>query len=406
MSSGFSALENRAFRVVWATETVSFVGNFVHLTAQSWLLLRMTNSPMAFGRLSVAFWTPSVLLSLFGGALADRIPPRTILVLTQVISAIIAMLLAALVFTDRLQLWEIYVLAALRGSVLAFEIPAYNVFIVSLIGPEVLPSAMALSVTTYGISRIVGTAIGGFAIANLGSAGAFVFNSLSFIPCALAYAFLRLPGGESRPRPKAESLMVRLKEGLLYARRSDRIAMLLLLGFLIALFGDNTAVVVPMIAKRLLRVTPETFGIMTSCVGAGSMAAAVLMARTRDPSLRLVFASAVTVAVVLALLGLSRWYLVSCALLALGGAAMVVFTIAASSIVTVTTPHELRGRVSSIRLVLGSLSAPVGGYLTGAVATLLGVRASLAALGATCALGILFSYAVGAAIARREKARA
>lgn len=402
MSALFVSLKNRGFRVIWATEAFSFIGNFVHLTAQAWVVLQITDSPMALGRLSVAYWLPPALLSLYGGVLADRLPPRSILVATQLASAAIAMVLAVLTFTERIELWQLYALAAIRGGVMAFELPAYSVFMVNLVGPEVLPNAMALNASTFSVARVAGTAIGGLAIAHLGSAGAFLFNALSFLPCAAAYAFLRL-SGQTPPSTRRVSLMVRLREGLTYTRRSARISTLVALGFFVALFCDNNGVVVPMVAEHLMRASPEAFGIMTSCVGAGSMAGAALMARTRKPSMVMSFGSAILLAGLLALLGISRWYLVTCAILVLSGMAAMVFIISNSALVTTTASQELRGRVSSIRLVLGSIAAPCGGYLTGALATSLGVRFSLVTLGGLCLVGIAIAYLVGLLARRREQ---
>src|SRR3954468_14722236 len=177
----FKSLENRNYRLYWIGQVVSQSGTWMQRIAQAWLVLQLTNSPLALGTVTTIQFTPILLFSLFGGVLADRLPKWRFITVTQTIMSLQALALAVLVGTGHVQLLHIYLLAAILGMASALDMPTRQAFVGELVGREALPNAVALNSTIMNASRIIGPAVGGVLIAAIGVAGCFYFNAVSFL---------------------------------------------------------------------------------------------------------------------------------------------------------------------------------------------------------------------------------
>src|SRR5262245_55977502 len=271
----FQSLTNRNYRLYWFGQVVSMSGTWMQRIAQAWLVLQLTNSPLALGTVTTIQFTPILLFSLFGGVLADRLPKWRFITCTQTIMAMQALTLAILVGTGRIQLYQIYLLAAVLGVASALDMPTRQSFVAELVGRDALPNAVALNSTIMNVSRILGPALGGVLIAAIGVAGCFYFNAASFL-AVIGGLLLMDPKKFYPSRPiKRGHVLGQIGEGLRYAVVTPDAALPLLLMGVLGTFGYNFTVLLPLIADEVLHSGPSGFGVLTSAMGLGSLLAAL-----------------------------------------------------------------------------------------------------------------------------------
>lgn len=398
----FASLAIYNYRLYFIGQLISLVGTWMQTTAQAWLVLRLTGSPLALGTVTTLQFLPITIFTLFGGAFADRLPKRRALVITQTLAMVQAALLALLVATGRAQLWHVYALALWLGTVNAFDGPVRQSFVVELVGRERLVNAVALNSSIFNLARIAGPAVAGLTIAAIGLSWAFAANAASFLAVLAAYALMRADEFRALPRNAAPgNVFQQVREGLVYSAKTPAVAFFFILTGIIGTFGYNFTVIVPLVAEFILRVGPEKFGILTSAMGAGSLAAALAMAalgRLRPGWLLL---AATAFSALLAAVAFSPVYTLTLALLFALGMVGVAFTTTINTSLQVKVPDELRGRVMSIFFLLFAGSTPIGGYITGFLTEHLGVRAGLTIMAGLCGGGTLLATVYFLRSARR-----
>ena len=403
----FSSLAIYNYRVYFAGQLVSLVGTWMQTTAQAWLVLQLTSSPLALGTVTTLQFLPITVFTLFGGAFADRFPKRRVLMFLQTLSMLQALALGLLVVTDTVQLWHVYVLALCLGTINAFDGPVRQAFGVELVGRERLVNAVALNSSIFNLARIAGPAVAGIAIATVGMSTAFLINAASFVAVLGAYAIMRPAQFHAVPRRAANgNVLHQVREGLQFSARTPQIAFLFILLAFIGTFGYNFTILIPLVAEFVLEVGPKQFGLLTSAMGVGSLVAALTMAATGRLSRRNLVIAAICFAVILAAISMSRSYYLTAALLVLLGVASVLFSTTINTTLQILVPDELRGRVMSIFFLLFAGTTPLGGYVTGVLAERIGVRETLLILAGICGLGIATGLAylyLGDASRRHEE---
>ena len=394
MARQFSSLSIYNYRVYFFGQMISLVGTWMQTTAQAWLVLRITGSPFALGAVTTLQFLPITLFTLFGGVFADRLPKRKMLMVTQSIAMTQAFVLGTLVATDAVQLWHIYVLALTLGTVNAFDGPVRQSFVVELVGRDQLVNAVALNSSIFNVARIIGPAVAGILIALLGLPLAFFANAASFIAVLFAYVVMR--PGEFAAVPKRHatgSVFAQVAEGFKYSWRTPTVLFVFILLAFMGTFGYNFTVIIPLVAEFVLKVGPGKFGLLTSAMGFGSLISALMLAALGQASPRVLLAAAVAFVVVFALVAASQWFWLTAALLVVLGVAAVAFSTTINTTLQLTVPDELRGRVMSIFFLLFAGSTPIGGWLTGTFAEIIGVRATLSIEAGICAIGVAVAYA-------------
>lgn len=394
LAQAFRSLGVTNYRRFFAGQLVSLVGSWAQTTGLAWLVLDLTGSPLALGTVTALQFMPVALLTLFGGVLADRLPKRSVLIAVQSVALVQATALGLLVALHVVQLWHVYALAAVAGAVMALEVPTRQAFVVELVGRELLPNAVALHSSVFNAARVVGPAIGGLAIAAVGPEATFFVNAASFVAVIVAYATLR--PGELHPSGsvRGTNVLQEVGQALAYCRRTPRVfVVFLLIGFL-GTFAFNFTVFIPLVAEFVLHVGPQKFGLLSSCLGVGSVIAALTQAVVARASTRTLLLSATAFVLSVGAVAASRSYVVTAALLFVAGLAAVGFTTNANTIVQLGVPDELRGRVMSVYFFLFAGSTPLGGWFTGFVAEHVSVPwavaldAGLAGVGVLAALGV------------------
>ncbi len=393
-SRQFSSLTVYNYRVYFLGQLLSLIGTWMQTTAQAWLVLRLTGSPLALGTVTTLQFLPITLLTLFGGAFADRVPRRKALIITQILSMAQALVLGVLVLFDAVQLWHVYVLAACLGTINAFDGPVRQAFGVELVGRERLVNAVALNSSVFNMARVAGPAVAGVAIATVGMSTAFLVNAGSYLGVLAAYAAMRPAEFYSVPRrPSTGNVFAQVREGLSYSWHTPQVLFFfILLGFL-GTFGYNFTVVIPLVAEFALGLGAKEFGLLTSALGAGSLAAALGIAAFGKLSTRGLLIATGAFIILFCAIGASESYYLTAGLLVVLGVVSVLFSTTINTTLQIIVPDELRGRVMSIFFLLFAGSTPIGGYLTGVMAEAFGVRTALFVLAGICSVGLATAVA-------------
>ncbi len=404
LAGTFRSLGNYNYRLFFFGQMISLTGTWMQTIGQAWLVLDLTHSPLALGTVTMLQFLPISLLVLFGGVIADKVPKRRLLVLTQTAAMTQAFVLAFLTWSGLIALWQIYVLAAMLGLTNAVDNPTRQAFVVEMVGRDDVMNAVALNSSVFNSARLVGPAVGGVIIAVVGVSAAFFINGTTFIAVIIGLLLMRPALLYPASRGGEGHLLNQLAEGLRYSLRTPAILLIVILMASIGTFGYNFTVVLPLLAQNVLHVGSIGFGVMTSAVGVGSLVAALALATLSKASRRTLFIGATAFAAVLAAVAASHWYALTLVLLVALGAASISFTATANSTLQITAPDHLRGRVMSLYMLLFAGSTPIGGQLTGIMAEHIGVQSTVGIEAGICGLGIAAALAYLAA--HRTPARA
>lgn len=359
--------------------------------AQAWLVLQLTDSPLALGTIATVQFSPVLVFSLFGGVLADWMPKRRLLITTQAVMAVQALAFAILVSFDLITLPLIYILAAVLGVAAALDNPTRQAFVVEMVGPDDLANAVALNSTQFNTARIVGPAVGGLIVGTLGIAACYWLNAVSFIAVIGGLALMR-PADLYPSRQAARGNVVgQIAEGIRYVATTPDAALVVLLVGVIGMLGYNFTVLLPLVARYVLDWGPAGFGILTSAMGVGSLIAALAVAYAGRPSERTLLIGAAVFSALFFALGLSHWGIVTVPVLVALGGASIVFTSTANTRLQLVAPPELRGRVMSIYSLLFMGTTPIGGLIIGVLAESVGVQLTVALLAVGCGAGVLIA---------------
>jgi predicted MFS family arabinose efflux permease len=387
------ALKHRDYRFFWAGQSVSSVGSWMQSVGLSWLVLELTDSPFRLGLVSALQFGPVLLFSAVAGVIVDRTPKRRVILGTQMALMLPAFALAGLAWTGWVRYWHVAALAGLIGLVNSLDMPSRQSFLVELVGREDLMNAIALNSATFNAARVVGPALGGLLIARYGTAVAFLLNALSFLAVVVNLTLVR-SGSEARPR-RGTTIREELLDGVRYATRTPLVALILGLVFAVSTFAMNHGVLVPLFAREVLHEGVDEFGLLMASLGAGAVVGAVALATFGDgrPPLGAVVIPGVGVALCILGLAFVRHFVLAAIVLFVVGAMQIVFQNACNTIVQVTVPDDLRGRVMGVYMMVFAGATPVGSSLIGSVAEGAGVPAACAVGGGLALLGVLVQLA-------------
>jgi MFS family permease len=375
------SLESRNYRLYLTGHAVSVVGTWMQRVAQDWLVLELTDSAIAVGIAASLQFVPILLFGLWGGALVDRLDRRRIIMWTQAVSAVLATVLAALVLTDAVQLWMVYGMALALGVVTVFDNPARHSFVAELVGPEQYVNGQALASTVHNTGRLVGPALAGLLISAVGPGMAFAVNALSFL--AVLWGLALMDAATLRPVPAEGRARGQVREGLRYVFSHPELRACLVLVAVVALFGQNFRVVLPLLARDTFDGGAQAYGWLTSALGCGAvLGALVTAARERVTTWSLLLA-AVAFGAVNLLVAASPWLWVALAGMVAVGFANITFNTLARTLMQLNSDPAMHGRVMAVHIVIFSGSTPIGGPLLGWVCEEWGPRAGLVVGGVT-----------------------
>jgi MFS family permease len=371
------SLRHRNLRLFFAGQAVSLAGTWMQSVAQSWLVWRLTHSPWMLGVVGFLGQVPFFVLSLWAGSLADRFPRRKVVLATQTVAIVQAVLLAGVTLAGVVRPWMIVALAALLGVASAFEVPARQALLADVAGED-YANAIALNSSVFNAARVVGPALAGALVAALGEGVCFALNAVSFVGTYRALMVMEIPPRD--PPPPHAGHRAHLLEGIAYAGRNAHVLWLLALLCVSSLFAVPYQTLLPALAAGRLGGGASLYGALLGCAGVGALAGAVsLLARTglRGLGRRVAVGTSCLGAAALGL-GLSSRPLLSAAALALAGFGMITQAAGTMTLLQGFAPDAMRGRVVGLFTTLFHGTAPFGALAAGLAAQRFGPAPTIA----------------------------
>jgi MFS family permease len=388
-----SLRRHRNYRIFFVGQLVSLAGSWMQNVALAWLVIELSDSPIAVGALVFCRFVPFTVFGLVAGVVVDRLDTRRLVIATQASAMSVSVLLAVVTLAGAATLPMVYVLATLGGVALAFDAPGRQSLTFQMVGPRELPNAVALNAGLFNGSRVIGPAIAGLLIAAVGTGLCFVLNAFSFLAVLAALAIVR--GDELRPVERDPSARVidGLRRAFAFAWAKPELRLVLFVVTVVSLIGFNFHVLVPLLAADTLHVGPEGFGLLSASFGLGALVGALATATFREASWRL-FAIGAALFGVLALLLAPVQNAVLAGVLLFGiGISFTLFTANANSLVQLAAPDHLRGRLIAVYLFAFVGTAPAGGLLAGSLADLGGTQLAFTVAGVTSLVSIAVANA-------------
>jgi MFS family permease len=360
-----SLRKHRNFRLFFTGQVVSVSGTWMQNVALAWFVYELTRSPLAVGILTFCRFSPQTVFGLFAGVLADRFDTRRLVIGTQAASMAVSVALAALALSGVARVWQVYVLAVFAGIAQVFDSPGRHALVYRMVGRADLPNAIALNTSVFNASRIVGPGIAGLLIASVGVGACFAVNAVSFV--AVLAALLMMDTRKLHPVERSEqrpTLLRGVREGLAYARADRRVSLVLLLVLVVGTLGVNNGVILPVLAAEL-HAGPEVFGLLSATFGAGALVGALATASLGRASWKVLLAGTTGFGLSMLLVAPQSTVAACAAFLLLAGMCFTLWSANSNSLLQLTAPDHLRGRVLSLYLFAFHGLAPAGGLLIG-----------------------------------------
>ncbi|MCX6055624.1 MAG: MFS transporter [Chloroflexi bacterium] len=372
ISRTFIALRHPNFRLWFIGQVVSLVGTWMQSTAQGFLIYDLTKSAAFLGIVAFAGGLPTILFTLLGGVVADRISRRKLILITQSSMLVLAFTLATLVFTHLVQPWHIIVLAFLLGVANAFDGPARQSFIIEMVDKTDLANAIALNSMIFNLGAVIGPTIAALVYAWLGPAWCFTINGISFVAVISVLLIMKLPAAaiqENKVSP-----LVHLKEGLSFVFNEPRIRLILLYLAILSTFGFSLLTLIPAWAVKVLNGDVRTNGMLLSARGFGALIGALMIAYIGSKKIRgkVWLSGWIFMPFVLFAFAQISWLPASLVCLALLGWCLMAVVNVSNALTQSYVPDHLRGRVMSVFLMVFMGGTPIGSLLIGVLASHLG----------------------------------
>ena len=397
----FRALRHRNYRLFFWGQLVSLIGTWMQQTAMSWFVYEITGSKLLLGAVAAIGSAPMMLFSIWGGALADLYPKRSILVITQSAQMICAFLLAAGAWAGFARPIFIIVIAALNGVAMGFDMPARQAFTVEMTSREDLLNAISLNSSIVNGARVVGPSIAGLLIGAVGVAMCFFLNGVTFVAVIAGLLMMRLPPFH-RPT-HLPSAGEHAWNGVVYSVKHERVRTILLLFLAVGVFGWSYAVLMPAFAKDVLGRGANGYGLLMSASGTGALVGALVVAtwgHVFTPR-KLALGGIWFFSAALFVFSLTRNFFAALLFLFIAGFGMLLFFSTSNTVLQTIVPDEMRGRVMGVWALVFGAMIPLGSVEAGAVANWFGTPFALAFGAIVCALSALVTLVV---IRRREAA--
>jgi MFS family permease len=390
----FRSLRNKNYRLFFYGQSLSLVGTWIQQVALSWLIYSVTNSPFLLGFVMFAGQLPTFLIAPFAGVLADRYDKRKIIIITQAVAMLQAILLAIFVLTNHINVTVLIILNIILGISNAFDIPTRQSFVIQMVeNKEDLPNAIALNSSIVNGSRLIGPAVAGILVASLGEGICFLINAISFVFVIISLLLMKV-GKEEKADHGNVSILKELKEGFHYSFGFLPIKSVILLLATVSLFGNPYLVLLPIFAKNILNGDATTLGYLNSAVGLGALSAALYLA-SRKSTLglgKIIATTTFIFALSLISFSFSKTFPLSLIILLFCGFGMMMQTAGSNTILQTLSSDDMRGRVMSFYTVAFRGMAPFGSLWAGTFADNFGAPVTVLISGIVClGAGILFS---------------
>jgi MFS family permease len=395
----FRSLRVRNYRLYASGQLISLTGTWAQRVAQDWLVLELTNSGAALGIVTALQFAPALLLSLYGGALADRGDKRKLLLATQTGMGLAALVLGILNVTGVVAIWHVMVLAAVLGIISAIDTPIRQSFVVEMVGAEDLPNAVALNSTTFNLARIIGPAIAGVVISAFGTGWAFLGNAASTV--AVLGGLLMMRRAELYPSKPVDRQPGQYRAALRYVRGRPDLVLPMAMMFVIGTFGMNYQISIALIAKQVFGRGAGSYGLLSTTLAIGATVGALAATfRRRRPSRLFLISAGVAFSLTEIVASLMPNFGLTALALIPAGLTMITMAQSANATVQLGVEPTMRGRVMGLYIICFMGGTPVGAPIIGLVAEWFGPRWGMLGGGLIC---LFASIGLGAYLARRHR---
>ena len=385
------SFRHRNYRILFPANAVSNIGSWAQRIAQDWLVLELTNNNGTYlGLVTAVQFAPVLAFSLHGGKLADRFNKRKVLILTNIIGGTASLALGALVMTDLIALWHVFLLAGILGISTAIDAPVRQAFTTEVVGQTDLPNAVSLNSANFNAGRLVGPAISGGLIAAFGTGPSFIVNGLSYFFVITALANLNEKAFFHQDRPKSDGS---IREGIAYAKARPDIYVVMLMVFFLATFGLNFQIFNALMATQEFGLGPANFGLMGTFIAIGSLSGAIGSARLeRFRNTKFVIRGGIAFSASIMVLSILPNYISYVVWLPVCGVTALTTLVSANSIVQTSTDPAIRGRVMGLYLLIFMGGTPFGSPLIGATTDIIGIRPTIAVCGGISLFASLYIW--------------
>ncbi len=384
------SFRHRNYRIIYPANTLSNIGTWAQRIAQDWLVLQLSGSGTYVGLVTGIQFLPALLLSIQGGALADRFNKRRVLILCNIGGGITALTLGLLVVTNQIKLWHVFVCAFGLGLASAIDAPVRQSFTAEIVGREDLGNAVSLNSANFNLARLIGPGVSGLLIAAFGTGPSFLLNATSYIFIIAALYFIRERDLHIENKP---NIGAKIGEAFAYVKARSDILGVMFTVFFTATFGLNFMIFNTLMATQVFHKGAASYGALGSILAIGSFTGALLSARLekrRHP--RFSMFGAMVFGVIVTLESFAPTYAIYALLLPIGGCIALLTLITANAIVQVRTDPAIRGRVMGIYLTVFMGGTPVGSPVIGWLSSTIGVRETMALCGIITTLSVLAIY--------------
>ena len=392
-SHAWRALRHRNFRLFFGGQSISLIGTWMTRIATSWLVYRLTKSPLLLGTVGFAGQIPTFLLAPLAGVIVDRMDRRTLLVWTQSLAMVQSLVLAWLTLTHRVTISEILALSVMQGLINAFDMPGRQSFMVKMVEDKAdLSNAIAINSSMVNMARLIGPSLAGMLIAATNEGWCFLTDGVSYIAVIASLLMMRLTAAEKERA--TTTMLAQLREGWSYVTSSAPIRTILSLFALLSLMGWPFMVLMPIFAAQVLHGGPHTLGFLMGAVGVGSLvsALALVMRRSVRGLTKMIPIAAAVFGVGLICFGLSSVLWLSILMMLVTGFGMMQGLTASNTILQTLVDEKMRGRVMSYYTMAFVGMAPFGSLLAGAMAHAIGAQRTVIVSGIACIVGSLWFW--------------
>jgi predicted MFS family arabinose efflux permease len=405
-SHTFQALSHPGFRRYFLGQGISLIGTWLQAAAVRWVVFDRTGSEFLLGVVETANLMPGLLVGVFAGVVADRVAPRRMILLMELVQMGLAWSLAALAGLDAAGFWPMVLIVAAARVSTTFELPSRQVFFHDLVGREALPNAIALNSGLFNATRVIGPVLAGISLSTLGAPACFALNGLSYLAAIMSVFSIRLPAREGE-EVRTKSRLAELLGGFGFLAGQRRLLWHFLLMGYFGVAGMGFEAMIPAYTRKIARTGLEGYSLMLASLGLGATAGALTVARLsrteRKDALALggllVFALSLALALVPAWMpsgwpGIARVVVAMICLFGTGFGASLFYS-STQALVQLAVPHHLRGRVGGVWMMVFSGTVPLGALLTGRAATAWGVTPAMAVSALLCMVAAVAVAASG-----------
>ena len=386
----FRSLRYRNYRLFFSGQSLSLIGTWVQRIAIPWLVYRLTGSAFLLGFVGFAGQIPTFILAPFAGVLTDRLNRYHIMIVSQILSMIQALALALLFFTNTIEVWNVLLLSVIQGCINAFDTPARQSFVIEMVEDKNdIGNAVALNSSMFNGARLVGPSIAGVLIASLGEGACFLINGISYIFVVISLLLMKVKPQEKKR--KDTNIIKEFKEGFTYTFGFPPIRSIIILLTLISLMGMPFSVLMPIFAKDIFHGGSHIFGFLMGASGVGALIGAAYLAYRKSVVglEKLIPLAAVVFGLGLVSFSLSSSFPLSIILMIITGVGMIIHTACSNTILQTISDNDKRGRVMSFYTMAFMGTAPIGSFLAGSMASMIGAPTTLLIGGIACVIGAL-----------------